>query len=37
VNYDPVYWIAFCRQRFSNRIAFLHDYLPHDFTVFVYK
>ena len=37
VNYDPVYWIAFCRQRFSSKIVFLHDYLPHDFTVFVYK
>lgn len=37
VNFAPVYWLEFCREHLSRRIVFLHDYLPYDFTIFVYK
>jgi SAM-dependent methyltransferase len=37
VNFDPLHWIDFCRCNLSKRVVFLHDYFPHDFTIFVYK
>lgn len=36
MDFDPLRWLDYCRQRLSRRIAFHHDYLPHDYTVFVY-
>jgi hypothetical protein len=33
---DPLEILAFCRT-LTPSILFRHDYLPHDFTVFMYK
>lgn len=33
---DPVRVVQMCKE-YSSRIVLRHDYLPHDFTVFVYK
>jgi len=34
---DPLYFFDFCKKKFSNNVALLHDYNLHEFTLIVRK
>lgn len=34
---NPYETIKYCHQHLSNRVVLRHDYMPHDFTVYLYK
>lgn len=34
---DPCYWFDYCKQRFSSRVALLHDYPLYEWTIIVRK
>lgn len=37
VYHDPLAIIKLCFEKFGSRVVFHQNYLPHDFTIFVYK
>ncbi len=34
---DPLFWFDYCKKKFSNRVALLHDYPLYEFTLLIRK